>query len=117
MTSVKPGLAEFVDLHLIGPHVGTGRPAERHDPGPGPGCHRGNAVVVGVEDGYAVGRERRRQLALGCRDLVQATELAGVRMADAQHSAKPGRRDGTQLRDVAGSRVRPFPTQDTESAQ
>ena len=58
-------------------------------------------VVVGVEHGHAVSRQRGRKLALGLRDPLQAAELAGVRVADAQHRAEPGRRNLAELGDVA----------------
>ncbi len=57
-------------------------------------------MVIGVEDGHAVSRQRGRQLALGCRDALQAAELPRMRVPHAEHRPEPGRRDRAQLRDV-----------------
>ena len=68
--------------------------------GVGAARHGGDQVVVGVEHGRAVGRQRLDDLALGLRDRLARAELADVGGADVEHGGDLRRRDLAQVGDV-----------------
>ncbi len=76
--------------NLVGPHRGLGRRAVRDDPARARGPHGGHARIVGVEDGGAVGRQRRDELFLLPRGGVRSAEGAPVIVADVGDHGDPG---------------------------
>ena len=77
-----------------------GAAAEGDDAGPGAGGHGRTRGSSALRMATPSGGQGLDQLALGPRHLVQAAELAGVRVPDVQHHAVAGRRDAAQVGDV-----------------